>query len=103
MAPEIYTNYYVFPRDRCDELENYLKESFSSESSSTRYEIADPDNYLIYLEITRNAALPMSMMEFFASLGGEKLDSRKNLENAMLEHEFMDALSPVDISRIISQ
>lgn len=100
MTPEIHTNYFAFPRERNDELDSYLKKTFSSESASTGYVIADVDDGLVYLELKRDAVLPQSIEEFFFSLGGERIESKKDLDRLLADAEFMDALSPVDISRI---
>ena len=69
-------DYWVFPRENYQRLEEELS------SSALKYDIDDHENDgLVYLEMM--SSVPRSLQEFFAGLHGERLNSKKDLEERM--------------------
>lgn len=89
-------DYWVFPREKYEQLEIELKSVFQE----TKYEFTDINDGLVYLEITRRTVIPRSLEEFFVSLGGIKLNSRRDFEEARLDHEFIGSATLEDMDEI---
>ena len=100
MAPDIQEYLYLFPREMQDRLDGELERIFSSTSDSTKYHIEDPDDGFVYLVMKRTTAIPRELEDFFYGLGGVKLNSKKELEDAMIDSEFRGTISVQDINRL---
>ncbi|MDP3992250.1 MAG: hypothetical protein Q8P79_01940 [Nanoarchaeota archaeon] len=74
---EMHSDYWVFPRENYQRLEKELS------SSALKYDIDDENDGLVYLEIRESSVLPRSLQEFFVGLHGERLNSKKDLEQRM--------------------
>lgn len=76
--------YWIFPREKYAELESGLKIF-----PEIRYRVIDIGDDLIYLEMRKNSYIPGSLEDIFVDLHGERLNSKKDFEERMQEHEFI--------------
>lgn len=87
---EMHSDYWVFPRENYQRLEEELS------SSALKYDIDDRENDgLVYLEMM--GSVPRSLQEFFVGLHGERLNSKKDLEERMRDGQNVGSVFLEDL------